>query len=139
MVPAGGVVLRGHRKGQLVATSGSGRRSPVPTDAYYRHPVDAAGAAGGTRPLRERGRGSGVSAAETGFVRDIRQARSCRRPAGRHAVHALGMHPRVRDHRAAGRQPPAGRPDRFGFATWRSCKRRGQHLTAHWPFEYRRD
>jgi len=87
--------------------------------------MDKAGAVGETRLLRERGRGRGVSAAETGFVRDIRKARSGGKQAGYHAVRALGMHSRVCGHRAAGRQPPAGRPDRFGVATRRSSKRRG--------------
>jgi len=45
--------------------------------------VDAAGAVGGGQQLlRERGRGSSVFAAETGFVRDIRQTRFGRRPIG---------------------------------------------------------
>jgi len=80
--------------------------------------VVASSAIGGTRPLRERGRGRGVPAAETGFVRDIRKTRSGGRQAGHHVIRALGMRPRIRGRWSAGCQPPAGRPDRFGVETW---------------------
>jgi len=102
VVPAGSVVLRGHRECQLVEASGSGRGKPVPSVTSRQQTVVAAGTVDGSRLLRERGCGRGVLAAETGFVFDIRQTRSGGRQTGHNVVRTLGMRPRIRGHRAAG-------------------------------------